>query len=229
MKTLNKNMKTQEEISELSQRMYIHRLLTEIASLKSQLQRFSQLELKGNIYGEMVPEDHYSVAQFIRQIDPEGVDIYDIFKMNFSKNESGQHRDMSKYNRHRMLLKLCGTIGKDYKRTHKRASPRVKVSKNTSELLQAKSGILNVYPIEYKTMVVNFLAKYPLKIWEKEAVFEDEEGDNPLFEKVEEGYLRCIVCDTVIKIRSKSNHVKSKNHAKHLKSVEIKIECEEEE
>jgi hypothetical protein len=157
--------------------------------LAQKLSYYNDLERNGCVYSLIKPVDHYTVIELISMVSKKTTqEVKALIDIRFSKTKKKQYRSIEKYNRHHTYMKLSGKVAHEFFKEHKGSSPRIKVSKETEDIPNCRSsGFKNVYPLQYKEVVKNFLKEYPLNKWH-------EEFDIKGFEKTENGKYKCDLC-----------------------------------
>jgi hypothetical protein len=170
---------------------------------------YRDLERQGNVYHNKVPLNYkplISLLEIETKIPKEK--LFEIINMKFKKTEKTQSRSIEKYNTQYHLLRLATFLSTIYNKEFKSCTPRVKISKKTKELLDCKSGLRNVYPINYTKYIKEFLVKYPLEKWCLKYVATD---DIKGFEEVTIDNIikyKCLTCDKLLLKVSRKSHLK---------------------
>lgn len=181
--------------------------------LAEKLAYYKRLDRDGYVYYRTPPEGYYCLVGLIQLST--GIPDYklkELLKMNFERTSNIQKRSIKKYNRNSALLSLAKNLSITYIREHNgEHCPRVKNSKNTTDILNAKSGLKNFYPLNYVKYVTEFLKKYPIEKWgefelnsniEDFEIYEIDDNDNITY--------ICNRCGHIMK--KKSRYIHRKNH-----------------
>lgn len=172
--------------------------------IAEQLLFYKDLDGKGNVYYENAPENHYSIRQLIlmsSNLDEKTVN--ELLNCSFTKNKEKQSRNISKYNTHRNILMLAGSLSRQYKTEFKNRAPRTKKTKETKELLDCHSQICNWYPPSYLKHVKKYIEENPLKEWHKDKL------DDKFTQTEIDGIVKyiCKECNKNLMKKSRSSHL----------------------
>jgi hypothetical protein len=174
--------------------------------LAEQLAFYKDLEYKGNVYYENIPKYHYSVRQLILMVSKFNENVLkNLLDCSFNINKKKQSRTMKKYNINKTLLNLAGGLARQYKTEFKSSAPRIKKTKDTSELLDCHSQMSNCYPASYKKYVEKFIENHPIEKWHIDE-FDDKFNEIKIDNEVK---YSCKNCEKNLKKNSRKQHLKN--------------------
>jgi hypothetical protein len=149
-------------------------------------------------------------------------ELHEIFDFSFKKVEGGLFKSNIQIKRQEIFLVLARKLGTIYKiKNDNKASPRVKVTSSTSEIIRGTSSIQNIYPAYYTMYVEQFLKENPIEKWHLDK--NEEEGIEYNLTDIESGEdvttANCAYCECTIKIKSIRSHIKSLKHINNKESI----------